>query len=125
MSEYQDKAYRWPVSSAPLPATWGTRRGTAHRGGPEGAPTAWCSSTRSAEGPPGGLQCAPQVLDDGRAHRWPRADGGFRNTVIIMTSNLGSQWIQQYGATDYARMKAMVTETLKESFKTRVPEPDR
>jgi len=34
-----------------------------------------------------------------------------------MTSNLGSQWIQQYGATDYARMRAMVTETLKESFK--------
>lgn len=34
-----------------------------------------------------------------------------------MTSNLGSQWIQQYGSSDYARMKAMVTETLKEGFK--------
>jgi ATP-dependent Clp protease ATP-binding subunit ClpB len=34
-----------------------------------------------------------------------------------MTSNLGSQWIQEYGASDYARMKAKVTETLKDSFK--------
>ncbi|HTY21434.1 MAG TPA: AAA family ATPase, partial [Geobacteraceae bacterium] len=41
----------------------------------------------------------------------------FRNTVVIMTSNLGSQWIQQYGADDYAKMRDMVTETLKESFK--------
>jgi ATP-dependent Clp protease ATP-binding subunit ClpB len=41
----------------------------------------------------------------------------FRNTVIIMTSNVGSQWIQQYGASDYPRMRSMVMEALKESFK--------
>lgn len=58
-----------------------------------------------------------QVLDDGRLTDGQGRTVDFRNTVIIMTSNLGSQWIQQYGATDYARMKAMVTETLKESFK--------
>jgi ATP-dependent Clp protease ATP-binding subunit ClpB len=34
-----------------------------------------------------------------------------------MTSNLGSQWIQQYGAADYASMRNRVMETLKESFK--------
>lgn len=58
-----------------------------------------------------------QVLDDGRLTDGQGRTVDYRNTVIIMTSNLGSQWIQQYGATDYARMKAMVTETLKESFK--------
>jgi ATP-dependent Clp protease ATP-binding subunit ClpB len=58
-----------------------------------------------------------QVLDDGRLTDGQGRTVDFRNTVIIMTSNLGSQWIQQYGATDYARMRNMVTETLKESFK--------
>jgi len=58
-----------------------------------------------------------QVLDDGRLTDGQGRTVDFRNTVIIMTSNLGSQWIQQYGATDYGRMKSMVMETLKENFK--------
>jgi len=58
-----------------------------------------------------------QVLDDGRLTDGHGRTVDFRNTVIIMTSNLGSQWIQQFGASDYARMKQMVTETLRESFK--------
>jgi ATP-dependent Clp protease ATP-binding subunit ClpB len=58
-----------------------------------------------------------QVLDDGRLTDGQGRTVDFRNTVIIMTSNLGSQWIQEFGATDYGRMRSMVTETLKESFK--------
>jgi ATP-dependent Clp protease ATP-binding subunit ClpB len=58
-----------------------------------------------------------QVLDDGRLTDGQGRTVDFRNAVIIMTSNLGSQWIQQYGATDYARMRTMVMETMKESFK--------
>ena len=58
-----------------------------------------------------------QVLDDGRLTDGQGRTVDFRNTVIIMTSNLGSQWIQQYGSSDYARMRSMVMETLKENFK--------
>ena len=58
-----------------------------------------------------------QVLDDGRLTDGQGRTVDFRNTVIIMTSNLGSQWIQQYGASDYDRMRSMVMETLRESFK--------
>ncbi len=58
-----------------------------------------------------------QVLDDGRLTDGQGRTVDFRNTVIIMTSNLGSQWIQQFGASDYGRMKSMVSETLKENFK--------
>jgi ATP-dependent Clp protease ATP-binding subunit ClpB len=58
-----------------------------------------------------------QVLDDGRLTDGQGRTVDFRNTVIIMTSNLGSQWIQQYGSEDYARMRTMVMETLKENFK--------
>ena len=37
-----------------------------------------------------------QLLDDGRLTDGQGRTVDFRNTVIIMTSNLGSQWIQQY-----------------------------
>ena len=57
-----------------------------------------------------------QVLDDGRLTDGQGRTVDFRNTVIIMTSNLGSQWIQQY-ADDYSRMKSMVMETVKQQFK--------
>jgi ATP-dependent Clp protease ATP-binding subunit ClpB len=58
-----------------------------------------------------------QLLDDGRLTDGHGKTVDFRNTVIIMTSNLGSQWIQQYGTGDYAKMRTKVMETLKESFK--------
>ncbi len=58
-----------------------------------------------------------QVLDDGRLTDGQGRTVDFRNTVIIMTSNLGSQFIQQYGSGDYPKMRAMVMETLKENFK--------
>jgi ATP-dependent Clp protease ATP-binding subunit ClpB len=58
-----------------------------------------------------------QLLDDGRLTDGQGRTVDFRNTVIIMTSNLGSQWIQQYGTQEYAKMRTMVMETLKENFK--------
>ena len=58
-----------------------------------------------------------QILDDGRLTDGQGRTVDFKNAVIIMTSNLGSQWIQQFGATDYARMQQEVMETLRESFK--------
>jgi ATP-dependent Clp protease ATP-binding subunit ClpB len=57
------------------------------------------------------------VLDDGRLTDGQGRTIDFRNTVIIMTSNLGSQWIQEYGSSDYGQMRSMVMETLKEHFK--------
>ncbi|MEN7343730.1 MAG: ATP-dependent chaperone ClpB, partial [Pseudomonadota bacterium] len=48
-----------------------------------------------------------QVLDDGRLTDGQGRTVDFRNTVIIMTSNLGSQRIQSFsGDDDYAAMKA-------------------
>ncbi|MBT0666087.1 ATP-dependent chaperone ClpB [Geobacter pelophilus] len=58
-----------------------------------------------------------QLLDDGRLTDGQGRTIDFRNTVIIMTSNLGSQWIQQYGTEEYTKMRTMVMETLKEHFK--------
>ncbi|GFO53138.1 chaperone protein ClpB [Geomonas sp. Red276] len=58
-----------------------------------------------------------QILDDGRLTDGQGRTVDFKNAVIIMTSNLGSQWIQQYGATDYQKMQSEVMETLRASFK--------
>jgi len=58
-----------------------------------------------------------QILDDGRLTDGQGRTVDFKNAVIIMTSNLGSQWIQQYGATDYHRMESEVMETLRQNFK--------
>ncbi|HEY6839154.1 MAG TPA: ATP-dependent chaperone ClpB [Geobacteraceae bacterium] len=58
-----------------------------------------------------------QVLDDGRLTDGQGRTVDFRNTVIIMTSNIGSQWIQQYSTDDYGKMRSMVMEALRENFK--------
>jgi ATP-dependent Clp protease ATP-binding subunit ClpB len=59
-----------------------------------------------------------QVLDDGRLTDGQGRTVDFRNTVIIMTSNLGSQVIQEYaGEKNYTRMKSAVMEIVQQSFR--------
>ncbi len=59
-----------------------------------------------------------QVLDDGRLTDGQGRTVDFRNTVIIMTSNLGSHVIQEMaGEANYARMKAAVMEIVQQHFR--------
>jgi ATP-dependent Clp protease ATP-binding subunit ClpB len=59
-----------------------------------------------------------QVLDDGRLTDGQGRTVDFRNTVIVMTSNLGSQRIQELaGAANYARMKDEVLAVVGEHFR--------
>jgi len=59
-----------------------------------------------------------QVLDDGRLTDGQGRTVDFRNTVIIMTSNLGSQVIQELaGEGNYQRMKSAVMETVQQHFR--------
>ena len=59
-----------------------------------------------------------QVLDDGRLTDGQGRTVDFRNTVIIMTSNLGSDVIQQLaGEKQYGRMKAEVMERVQDHFR--------
>jgi ATP-dependent Clp protease ATP-binding subunit ClpB len=41
----------------------------------------------------------------------------FKNTLIIMTSNIGSQWIQESAAISREEMEKRVTEALRAHFK--------
>ncbi len=59
-----------------------------------------------------------QVLDDGRLTDGQGRTVDFRNTVVIMTSNLGSNVIQELaGEKNYTRMKASVMEIVQQHFR--------
>ena len=59
-----------------------------------------------------------QVLDDGRLTDGQGRTVDFRNTVIVMTSNLGSQMIQEMAPEgDYDRMKSAVMATVGSHFR--------
>jgi ATP-dependent Clp protease ATP-binding subunit ClpB len=59
-----------------------------------------------------------QVLDDGRLTDGQGRTVDFRNSVVIMTSNLGSQVIQELaGEANYERMKSAVMEIVGQHFR--------
>jgi len=58
-----------------------------------------------------------QVLDDGRLTDGQGRTVDFKNTVIIMTSNLGSQMIQAMSGDDYQVIKLAVMGEVKANFR--------
>ncbi|MCK5009677.1 MAG: ATP-dependent chaperone ClpB, partial [Deltaproteobacteria bacterium] len=58
-----------------------------------------------------------QILDDGRLTDGHGRTVDFKNTLIIMTSNLGSQLIQDMGEKDYDEMQKRVMEVVCSTFK--------
>jgi ATP-dependent Clp protease ATP-binding subunit ClpB len=58
-----------------------------------------------------------QVLDDGRMTDGQGRTVDFKNTVIVMTSNLGSQMIQQMAGDDYQVVKLAVLGEVKAHFR--------
>ncbi len=58
-----------------------------------------------------------QILDDGRLTDGQGRTVDFKNTVIIMTSNLGSELLQDYDESDYQRMKGKMMEVLRASLR--------
>ncbi len=57
-----------------------------------------------------------QLLDDGRLTDGHGRTVDFKNTVVIMTSNIGSQYIQDY-QNDEAEMRRRVTEAMRQHFR--------
>jgi len=58
-----------------------------------------------------------QILDDGRLTDSQGRTVDFRNTVIIMTSNIGSQFILDRGTADWAEVETHVMAELRRNFK--------
>jgi ATP-dependent Clp protease ATP-binding subunit ClpB len=58
-----------------------------------------------------------QILDDGRLTDSQGRTVDFRNTVIIMTSNVGSQMILERGTADWAEVETSVLGALRQHFR--------
>ena len=58
-----------------------------------------------------------QVLDDGRLTDSQGRTVNFKNTVIVMTSNIGSSQIQAMSGSPYQDIKLVITEEIKHHFK--------
>jgi len=62
-----------------------------------------------------------QILDDGRLTDGQGRTVDFKNTIVIMTSNIGSERILAYrgafGGEEYARMKEAALEELRRAFR--------
>jgi ATP-dependent Clp protease ATP-binding subunit ClpB len=58
-----------------------------------------------------------QIMDDGRLTDGHGRTVDFKNTVIIMTSNIGSQWITELEEKDEEEMNKRIDEAMKNSFK--------
>jgi ATP-dependent Clp protease ATP-binding subunit ClpB len=58
-----------------------------------------------------------QLLDDGRLTDGHGRTVDFRNTVVIMTSNIASQLILGYRGQDYEKMKTECLDVLRQSFR--------
>jgi ATP-dependent Clp protease ATP-binding subunit ClpB len=58
-----------------------------------------------------------QILDDGRLTDSQGRTVDFRNTVLIMTSNIGSQYILETGTANWEQVETKVLELLRQAFK--------
>ncbi|MDH3973351.1 MAG: ATP-dependent chaperone ClpB [Deltaproteobacteria bacterium] len=58
-----------------------------------------------------------QVLDDGRLTDGQGRTVDFKNTILIMTSNIGSRHIQEFAEGEYEAMKKLVWTELQAGFK--------
>ncbi|MBA2882581.1 ATP-dependent Clp protease ATP-binding subunit ClpB [Desulfosalsimonas propionicica] len=58
-----------------------------------------------------------QILDDGRLTDGQGKTVDFRNTIIIMTSNVGSQQIQEFSGDNREQMEERVLQSLRATFK--------
>ncbi|MBU2549665.1 MAG: ATP-dependent chaperone ClpB [Proteobacteria bacterium] len=58
-----------------------------------------------------------QILDDGRMTDGQGRTVDFKNTIVIMTSNIGSQWITDLGGREPVEMERRVMDALRTHFK--------
>jgi ATP-dependent Clp protease ATP-binding subunit ClpB len=116
MSEYQEKHTVARMIGAP-PGYVGYDEGGALTEAVRRRPFAVLLLDEIEKAHPEVLNVLLQLLDDGRLTDGQGRTVDFRNTLVIMTSNLGSQWILELGEEDRAEMERRVQEALREHFR--------
>jgi ATP-dependent Clp protease ATP-binding subunit ClpB len=116
MSEYQEKHTVARMIGAP-PGYIGYEEGGALTEAVRRRPFAVLLLDEVEKAHPEVLNVLLQLLDDGRLTDGQGRTVDFRNTIVIMTSNLGSQWILELGENDREEMERRVQESLHEHFR--------
>ena len=116
MSEYQEKHTVARMIGAP-PGYIGFEEGGSLTEAVRRRPFAVLLLDEVEKAHPEVLNVLLQLLDDGRLTDGQGRTVDFRNTLVIMTSNLGSQWILELGENDREEMERRVQEALREHFR--------
>jgi ATP-dependent Clp protease ATP-binding subunit ClpB len=116
MSEYQEKHTVARMIGAP-PGYVGYEEGGALTEAVRRRPYSVILLDEVEKAHPEVLNVLLQLLDDGRLTDGQGRTVDFRNTVIIMTSNLGSQWILELGEEQRSEMERRVAAALREHFR--------
>ncbi|HXS82877.1 MAG TPA: ATP-dependent chaperone ClpB [Methylomirabilota bacterium] len=116
MSEYQEKHTVARMIGAP-PGYVGYEEGGALTEAVRRRPYAVILLDEVEKAHPEVLNVLLQLLDDGRLTDGQGRTVDFRNTIVIMTSNLGSDAILEFGERDRAEMEALVQRALRQHFR--------
>jgi ATP-dependent Clp protease ATP-binding subunit ClpB len=124
MSEYMEKHAVARLIGAP-PGYVGYEEGGQLTESVRRRPYSVIPVRRDREGASDVFNILLQILDDGRLTDSQGRTVDFRNTVLIMTSNLGSQFLIEADAGQWEQAETKVTELLRQTFQAGVPEPCR
>jgi ATP-dependent Clp protease ATP-binding subunit ClpB len=116
MSEYQEKHTVARMIGAP-PGYVGYEEGGALTEAVRRRPYAVLLLDEIEKAHPEVLNVLLQLLDDGRLTDGQGRTVDFRNTIVIMTSNLGSDAILEFGERDRAEMEALVQRVIRQHFR--------
>jgi ATP-dependent Clp protease ATP-binding subunit ClpB len=116
MSEYQEKHSVARMIGAP-PGYVGYEEGGALTEAVRRRPYAVVLLDEIEKAHPEVLNVLLQILDDGRLTDGQGRTVDFRNTLVIMTSNLGSQYILDLGSDQRKEMERRVMEAVHQHFR--------
>ncbi len=116
MSEYQEKHTVARMIGAP-PGYVGYEEGGALTEAVRRRPYAVVLLDEIEKAHPEVLNVLLQLLDDGRLTDGQGRTVDFKNTLVIMTSNLGSDAILEFGEHDGAELETLVQRALRQHFR--------
>ncbi|HTK31823.1 MAG TPA: ATP-dependent chaperone ClpB [Candidatus Saccharimonadaceae bacterium] len=116
MSEYQEKHAVARMIGAP-PGYVGYEEGGALTEAVRRRPYSVILLDEIEKAHPEVLNVLLQLLDDGRLTDGQGRTVDFRNTLVVMTSNLGSQVILEFGEADRREMESLIQRALREHFR--------
>jgi ATP-dependent Clp protease ATP-binding subunit ClpB len=116
MSEYQEKHSVARLIGAP-PGYVGYEEGGALTEAVRRRPYAVLLLDEVEKAHPEVLNVLLQLLDDGRLTDGQGRTVNFRNALVVMTSNLGSQVILEFGEADRREMESLIQRALREHFR--------